>query len=68
MASGKRVKTSILHGQVEQAVGNVDDEGARLGVALGDEAQRDQPAAVEHQEVAGRVGLDRLRRCPGSCR
>ncbi len=69
--SGKIVKTSILTGgssrpvlaartsQVEQTFGDVDVDRAGRGVVAGDEAQRDQAAGLEHQQVAGRVGLDR---------
>jgi len=44
---------------VEEAVGDVDDD-ARAARVLDHEAQRDETSAVENEEVARRVGLDRL--------
>ena len=73
MTPGKMVKTSIsshprrshphrpdrmggISGQVDQAVGNVDRD-EHPGVGVDHEPQRDERTAVEHQEVARRIGL-----------
>jgi hypothetical protein len=61
----EHIDTQRAHGEnlisveIEEAVGEIDDH-PYAGLRPDDEAERHQGSIAEDQQIAGRIGLDRL--------